>query len=221
MTLQLSCGCSHLPSPVPAGPSWLEPLRFSKWGFLLHSPPAQKVVRTAFKGSHIFCLLNTECSGLVSLKKGLVVNHCDSISSWESRFFLSTQWRTPNAGGPENTASLSFPQGHMNREGCVRFWQHKEAVVPAQTNRIWDTRPPAAAVWVPSQMLKLPDLCYASHIDLGERQIVRSHENVHYIANWGQSFEESYVRKNYPLFRVCERAHTCVHSGVVKWRRVT
>lgn len=122
MTLQLSCGCSHLPSPVPAGPSWPEPSHVSKWGFLLHSPLPQKVITTAFKGSHIFCLLNTECSGLVSLKKGLVVNHCDSISSWESRFFLSTQWRTPNAGGPESMASLSFPQGHTE---CVRCWQHR------------------------------------------------------------------------------------------------
>lgn len=51
---------------------------------------------------------------------------------------------------------------------------------------------------------------------------MRSHENAQYIANQEQSFEESYVRKNYSLFGVCERIHTvCVDPSVVKWRSVT
>lgn len=124
-----------------------------------------------------------------------------------------------------------LPEYTVKNPKCRRPREHGEPLLPSRTHGMCEMltaqavacsdqhslrHPPPAALWVSSQMLKLPDLCYASHIDLGERQIIRSHENVHYIANQGQSFEESCVRKNYPLSRVCERAHTCVHSGVVK-----
>ncbi|EGV95898.1 hypothetical protein I79_011245 [Cricetulus griseus] len=65
-------------------------------GFLLPSPLAQEVLTNAFQRKPHF-LPSEHCGRfeLVSLKKVLVVNHWNSITNWESRFFLEYTVKNP------------------------------------------------------------------------------------------------------------------------------